>query len=319
MARSLHLPHVALTLACLAVAPAHAACGAAGCAINTNWETQGPHLGPGLRVDLRMEYIKQDTLRKGSNKARHAEVQDDPSAEHDEIETVNRNLRAHFDYSFNGNWGVSVDVPFVARKHIHFSLEEAALEKWDFTALGDVRVLGRYAFPGSAKMSWGLTFGAKLPTGKFDKTNDDGEAAERMLQPGSGTTDVLLGAFYQRGTVDSPWSWFGQVSLQQALNTRDGYKPGRQIGVDTGLGYRFNGHLSALLQLNFQHRAHDSGANSEPEESGTESAFLSPGIQARIGGNTLVYAFVQLPLYQHVYGIQLTADRALLLGLSHRF
>ena len=313
------LPYLALALACASVDPAYAACGTAGCAINTNWETQNPHLGPGLRVDLRMEYIKQDTLRKGSKEAQHAEVLTDPLAEHDEIETVNRNLRAHFDYSINGNWGISVDVPLVSRKHSHFSLEESALEKWDFSALADVRVLGRYAFAGDANMSWGLTFGAKLPTGKFDETNDDNEAAERMLQPGTGTTDALLGAFYQHSKANSPWSWFGQVSLQQALESRDGYKPGKQIGVDVGTGYRLNDSVSALLQLNLQHRAHDSGANSEPDESGSEFAFLSPGVQVRLGISTQAYAFVQLPVYQHVNGIQLTADKALLVGLSHRF
>ena len=44
--------------------------------------------------------------------------------------------------------------------------------------------------------AFGLQFGIKLPTGKFDVANDEGEVAERSLQPGSGTTDAILGAFY---------------------------------------------------------------------------------------------------------------------------
>ena len=38
---------------------------------------------------------------------------------------------------------------------------------------------------------WGLNFGLKLPTGKFDERNGEGELAERTLQPGSGTTFYL--------------------------------------------------------------------------------------------------------------------------------
>jgi len=136
------LPYLALALTCFVVHPAYAACGAAGCAINTNWETQGPHVGPGWRIDLRFEYIKQDTLRKGANKAAHAEPEssvgaheeeeehahaetaaaryrpvraqhegdehaEGTHAEHDERETLNRNARVLIDYSFNERFGVS--------------------------------------------------------------------------------------------------------------------------------------------------------------------------------------------------------------------
>jgi hypothetical protein len=310
---------VAVMLASTIAPSGHAACGVAGCTINTNWETQGPHLGPGLRMDLRVEYIDQDVLRKGANKAQHEEVVADPLARHDERETLNRNLRAHLDYTFDANWGVSLDVPIVSRKHTHVALEDGATERWDFTALGDARVLGRYALAGDANRSCGFTFGAKLPTGKFDETNHQGESAERSLQPGSGTTDAVLGAFYQRGNAASPWSWFGQLSLQQALNGRDGYKPGQQVNIDAGTSYKLSPGFAAMLQLNLQHRARDNGLNAEPDESGGEFAFLSPGVQLRIGASTQAYAFIQLPVYRHVNGTQLTADQALLFGLSHRF
>lgn len=348
------LPYLALALTCFVVHPAYAACGAAGCAINTNWETQGPHVGPGWRIDLRFEYIKQDTLRKGANKVAHAKPEtsvgaheeeeehahaetaaaryrpvraqhegdehaEGTHAEHDERETLNRNARVHIDYSFNERFGVSAEVPVVARKHRHIELAGGATQSWNFTALGDARVLGRYALAGKENMLWGLKFGAKLPTGKFDETNNAGATAERTLQPGTGTTDALLGAFYQRGNVASPWSWFGQVLLQQALNSRDGFKPGRQVSADAGVGYRLHERVTAMLQLNLQHRARDQGENAEPEDSGTEFAYLSPGVQVRLGTSTQAYAFVQLPVYQRVKGIQLSADQALLVGLSHRF
>ena len=52
-----------------------------------------------------------------------------------------------------------------------------------------------------------FTFGLKLPTGKYDVTNDEGEQAERTLQPGTGTTDLLLGYYWNSGAPLLGLSW----------------------------------------------------------------------------------------------------------------
>ena len=47
---------------------ARASCGAAFCMVNTSWNVQGAWTEPGLRFDLRYEYIDQDQPRHGSSK-----------------------------------------------------------------------------------------------------------------------------------------------------------------------------------------------------------------------------------------------------------
>jgi len=42
---------------------AGASCGTAFCMVNTNWNVQGVWTEPGLRLDLRFEYIDQDQPR----------------------------------------------------------------------------------------------------------------------------------------------------------------------------------------------------------------------------------------------------------------
>src|SRR3546814_1083114 len=54
---------------------------------------------------------------------------------------------------------------------------------------------------------FGLNFGLKLPTGSFRVKNDEGAVAERSLQPGTGTVDGLLGAYYQQALPDDRSSW----------------------------------------------------------------------------------------------------------------
>jgi hypothetical protein len=74
-----------------------------------------------------------------------------------------------------------------------------------------------------------------------------------------------------------------------------------------------------MVQLNLVHKQADKGINAEPTESGGRYVFLSPGVTYALSSNLQVYGFVQQALYRHVTGVQLTADRAFLMGMSGRF
>jgi hypothetical protein len=73
------------------------------------------------------------------------------------------------------------------------------------------------------------------------------------------------------------------------------------------------------LQLNAQHKERDRGSEAEPEDTGGQFVFVSPGASYALTRNLQLYGFVQLPIYQYVNGVQLTADWAAVAGLSSRF
>ncbi|MBL8447731.1 MAG: hypothetical protein JNJ44_10010, partial [Zoogloeaceae bacterium] len=129
-------------IALAAVAPGvGASCGAAFCLVNSNWSLQGPVSAPGLRVDLRYEFLDQDQPMAGRHQVKVGEVH----RHHDEVATVNRNWLATFDYTIDQNWGLSVTVPVADRSHdhIHNHHGDQLDEKWEFRDLGDVRIVGR--------------------------------------------------------------------------------------------------------------------------------------------------------------------------------
>jgi len=302
----------------LAAGIAKASCGASFCSVNTNWDVLGMAAEPGLRMDLRYEYIDQDQPRAGRDKVAVGQIPE----EHDEIRTLNRNLLAGFDYAFDNAMAISVQLPFVHRTHEHIDNDSAAQENWDFSAVGDVRVLGRYQFFSSdSGMSLaGMRLGLKLPTGSIHKANDDGDEAERSLQPGTGTTDVFIGAYYNRTLTEGMWSnWFVQALWQIPANERSGYRPGRQFTLDTGLRYDFASKVSALVQINTQIKGRDTGPEAENDLTGGTFISLSPGVSYAFTRYSSVYGFVQEPLFQHVNGVQLTADWSLALGVTHMF
>lgn len=301
---------------------AQASCGSAFCMVNTNWNLQGVAAEPGIRLDLRYEYINQNQLRSGSDKISVGQVPRD----HDEITTVNRNYLATVDYTINERWGVAATVPWMDRFHSHLDNETGVPvpEQWDFSRLGDIRVLGRYQLRSEnlehASLSfYGLNFGLKLPTGVRNLLNAEGERAERTLQPGSGTTDLLLGAFYNRVLGYSNSSWFVQALWQGPLNRREDYRPGRRMSLDLGYRHEATDQWGVMVQLNALYRSRDGGLQAEPEDSGGRFLFASPGISYAMAKNLQLYGFVQLPLYQYVNGVQLTADWALVAGISMRF
>lgn len=312
--------HVVPLLLLTAAGSAAAHCGSAFCVLNTDDDAVGLWVKPGLRMDVHAEFVKLDTLRSGRDKVAPAGI----PGTHDEVRTLNRNLLASLDYAWTPEWAVSVQVPFVDRYHEHIHndpVDGPVTERWRMQRLSDIRLVGRYQISGIPEHdhSSGIRFGLKLPTGSTGVRNDEGELAERTLQPGTGTTDLILGAYYNGPLGAGGASWFAQATVVSALDSYAGFRPGAQLTVNTGLSYPFGSTVSGLLQVNVSRRGRDGGSAAEPADSGGTQVFLSPGLSVAVSGTARVYGFLQLPAYQRVNGTQLTADRSFVVGWGQVF
>jgi hypothetical protein len=318
MARTAYSYTLLALLAAGAVSNAQASCGAAFCTLNTAWEAQGVPSDPGLRLDLRSEYIDQDQPRTGRRDVAVGEIR----KHHDEQRTLNRNIVTTLDYTANADWGVSVQLPYVQRDHTHIHNHGGAQlpESWQFDELGDTRMLGRYRLA-SGDITHGIIGGLKLPTGKTDVKNDAGAAAERSLQPGTGTTDVILGYYANsmRLLAGTPTRFFFQAQLQAPTSESKGFRSGVHYTADLGLAYPVADNWNALLQVNGLVKGRDRGTEGEPADSGGSFVWLSPGLGYSPTQSLQLYGFVQLPMYQRVNGVQLTADWSATVGVSVRF
>lgn len=300
---------------------AHASCGAAFCSVNSEWAADTGSAQTGSVFDLRYEFIHQDQPRTDTRNVGVGQL----SRDHDEVSTANRNLLATYSHAFGNGWGLSVVAPVVDRDHFHLhnGPDGQEPERWKFTALGDVRVLGRFQRPVgsdfSRPSSMGAIFGIKLPTGQTGLANAAGEVAERTLQPGTGTTDAILGLTFQQSLPKSDLSWFGQTQVQFPLNSHEGYRPGAQWGIDLGVRYALLPRMALLVQANALAKQRDSGPAAEPEDSGGRFLSISPGLAWNVTDRIQVYTFLQKPVYQRVNGVQLVASKAIVVGMSTRF
>ncbi len=308
---------------------ANASCGSSVCAINTNWDEHSVSQ-PGLSIDLRYSSAKLDQLRSGSSKV----TPDNPldplvTGEVENLYTKNSLVTATVDYTFNDKLGISVQLPYVLRTHKHTIADPVSpfVETFDASSLGDIRAVGRYRIALNDSSSAGIKAGLKLATGKKNIANDQGAIpGEVSLQPGNGSTDLIVGAFWQGGGHGDALSYFAQAGLQTSINHIADFKPGNQINLDAGVRYALGSSASALLQLNYQNNAQDSGNTAPADASGVPGTstggkflYLTPGVSVAVGSATNLYGLLQLPLSQNVNGLQLTASNSFTLGINHRY
>jgi len=215
-------------------------------------------------------------------------------------------------YMFNRSWGAMVEIPVVDRTFD--SAGNPGPVTW--TGLGDIRIEGIYT-GFSEDLSSGVTFGAKLPTGSDNQAEED-----RDTQIGSGSTDLLLGAFHRDRFGTSHWNWFGQASLDLPVLKQGGYLPG--LEVDSAAGIYYDGFsidrvkISPVAQVIGSWRGRDNGSQAAPDDSGYQRVLLSPGVEFHLHP-VKFYADVEIPVYQNMTGNQLVAPMLFKAGLSYMF
>ncbi len=293
------------------------ACSTCGCTLNTDLGNQGVQGGSGWRFDFRYDLVDQTQLRSGAGAVNV------PIPEPYEVEQRTRNAYYDFglDYGFDRTWGVNLQLPFVGRYHATYDVGDTRLSTSDYTHdPGDIRVLGRYT-GFSPDMSSGLLFGLKLPTGgtgvRFASGPDQGQLVDPTLQPGTGTTDAMLGA-YHFGEFGAYSGWFSQALYQHALDSHAAYAAGDSFNLNTGLRFYWGDQFIPQLQVNYQVRARDRGAAADPANTGGRMLYLSPGVSFALN-RWHGFLFIQLPVHEYVNGLQLAPRRIISVGMSYSF
>jgi hypothetical protein len=227
-----------------------------------------------------------------------------------------------FQYMFNSSWGIQIELPYWNRSFTTVSDVTGAPVKLNWNGFGDMRIKGIYT--GLMKdQSFGVTFGLKLPTGDY-KRNDANGDIDRDSEIGTGSTDLLLGAYYHHQiTKDNNWRWFAQANLDLPMFSQDGYCPGTEI--DAAVGVYYNGwsigkaKITPIAQVINSYRWSDSGPNaSQPVASGYERLMLSPGIEIDVHP-VMVNASVDFPIFQQMTGNQLVSSALMKVSLSFKF
>lgn len=162
------------------------------------------------------------------------------------MQTLNRNLTLGLDWSPTADWGFSLALPLVHRTHETYAEGDAEVSSSRHAGLGDVRLVGRY-LGFSEDRSFGLQLGAKLATGRhtatFHSGPQTGEPVDRGLQTGTGTTDLILGAF-AFGELAPGYGGFVQAQWQVPTAAKADFRPGNTFTFVAGLRREGSGSVT---------------------------------------------------------------------------
>jgi hypothetical protein len=144
-----------------------------------------------------------------------------------------------FTWGFHRNFDLAVLVPVVTN---HFDTVNAPAVGG--TGLGDGMVLVKYRFyrrdseRGTTQAS--VTFGPKIPTGRTDMTDTNGQRLPAGLQPGSGSTDLFLAA---------NWTYTGLFNLKRLVADENFHSHIRSQGTQAT---RLGGDIESRFWLSYR-------------------------------------------------------------------
>jgi hypothetical protein len=140
-----------------------------------------------------------------------------------------------------------------------------------------------------------LIAGVKLPTGADDLTL---VAPRRYLQPGSGSTDVLLGVRRDYAAPAGEPSFFWQLSAQAPVTYDENFRPGSSFTGMVGWKIPLSGPLALSIQGTAirQFRDQNSMATVDASygadnESAVFSSHLAAGLTCQVGETSRLYVY----------------------------
>ena len=309
----------------MAFAPTAALACACGCGVfDVGTSSMFPEKLGGMTY-LEFDYQNQYENWHGSSRA--------PAENNSDKEIRTLFVTTGLEYMFNRSWGMQVEVPYDFRTFKTASVDpnapDGSIASLNWNDMGDIRIKGIYT-GFSPDLSTGLTFGLKLPTGNYTHNDAFGDI-DRDTELGSGSTDLLLGAFHRDHlNASGSFSWFAQAEFDLPVLTRDEYTPGLEL--DGAAGIYYSGwsigrlKITPVAQVIASERTSDRGAEAsggtfdDPGNvaTGYQRILLSPGLEFHIHPFSL-YADVELPVFQNVTGNQVVAPALFKLIFSYHF
>lgn len=200
------------------------------------------------------------------------------------------------------------------------------------SGIGDVALIARYSFLrkhtlDSTTALAGLV-GVKFPTGKTDGVADNGEFLDSHIQLGTGSTDYIIGLSVNHSMQKLSVSANLLGTLQTNGKFGDtSHRFGNALNYDVTAKYRvYPGDLGQggtqlflALGVNGELREREKTDGVTDPNSGGNTVYLSPGLQAVVGPHWVFEISYQKAVYHNLYGTQLGEDYKASGGATYLF
>lgn len=237
-------------------------------------------------------------------------------------------------YNFNERFGLSVNLPFIARRFKR--VEGFETERGTEAGLGDMSLLGRYVLYAKPEHEYSLFVsllgGVEFPTGDPDRLREEVNEVEvpgatesgvhgDSLALGSGSYDFVTGF-----SANARWRRLAfAADLQYFIRTRGefDYRFGNELSVAGGPGlylfFREELTLAVYASINYETKEIDRIAGEKKDEGILTTWYAGPGLIFTWGEKLSASANVDLPLGIASRGVQTVPDYRVRGGLNWTF
>jgi hypothetical protein len=182
---------------------------------------------------------------------------------------------------------------------------------------GDVQLGALFAIRARPDSPVVARVAVELPTGDYQRVDDRGTIERPDIQPGSGSTDWILGLQHAR-----PWG--GVVFFTAASATITGansllYRFGDEVDVTAGVTRQAGKRVQVSAQLSLRWWNQDEFRGASVPNTGATLLNLVPGVRVNVPGRFAVYGYAKLPMYQSPNGAQLLPRFDVITGIAKTF
>ena len=263
----------------------------------------------GVGINLSTRYSERSELQSGKDKVNN------PNNE----KTESWQTTLLLDYRVTDSLTALLAVPYVNQTASYGNVKQTT------KGLGDIAVYGKYSLykPDATSEILALA-GVEFSTGSIKKGDSSGVFPVTQ-QPGSGSTDFIVGAAAVWGSP--ALTTYGDFSYK--INGSESYKFGNFLALNAGANYALPqmNQFSLVGEVNAEYAARDRSDLSGPgvlpggdvRDTGYKKVYLTPGIQWRPAKDWALNFNAQVPVYQDANGTQLASEVNYNLGVSLRF
>jgi len=328
MARARVRLAIALLLAATAAGDAFA-CDSTGCLLVTR-SASGLLPRKSFRLDLSYRMTDDSDLMSGSDAAARVTR---PKIDfenavvrpgfHQDLGGRSRFLQVDAAYGLTGRTTLLASAPVSTHRSYDVGHPPVLTETYETWGLGDTLVGVRHAVVATAETSLVLGAGVEMPTGEYRLVSPgalfDIGVLDPMLQPGSGSWDVLLNAQASRRLGAGGLDLTGAFSYQANTTNDLGYSYGDDAIASLALARPIAPRLRASLQLKWAHRGRSEYRGVGVESTGGTIVYAIPGLVTTLPARLSVYLFLPIPVYRYVNETQVAPRLSLVLGMARTF
>jgi hypothetical protein len=242
---------------------------------------------------------------------------------HQDLGGTSNFLQLEAGYGLTRRTTAFASAPVLTHRDYEVGHPPGLTENYETWGLGDTLVGLRHSVIAEGSLSLVGGVGLELPTGDYRLVSPEAlfdiGVLDPMLQPGSGSFDVVLSAQCVKRLRFRNLDLTGAASYQANTTNDLEYRYGNDAVASVAVAGRLASWLRASAQAKYTHRGRSEYRGEGVDSTGGTVVYAVPGLSVALPTRFSVYLFMPVPVYRYVNETQVAPRISLVAGLSRMF